>query len=338
MPFAMAKVTAVEIGEQIWCIPGWTSTLADRDKVVAYDYSKEVWSPPVKCPQYRATGVRIGDRLVVIGGITMETDEVTNNLVLLDPLCASSPMYKWETSSALPPMPTKRFLAGAVVYENYLVVVGGRAVDRRSVLDVVEVLEIAHHFPPLWYEVTSLPRPLWGPSLAMMGHRLYLAGSGPSGRSLHKEVYSACITQLVHSYYTLEKQVLHGGYLDRAEETGEKKNEEKEDEEDYSKLNGAEWKVWHKLTDLDIYDPVLVVFSQRLLAIGGIDTERFRANSTLYAYNTRENTWKRVSGLHASRAEHAAVTLPRQRLLVVGGWKGDYHMVDELQIAAFEDC
>ena len=343
MPFPMAKVTAVEIGDLIWCIPGWTSTVADRDKVAAYDYVKEKWLPPVTCPQYRSTGARIGERLIVIGGITTETDEVTNNLLLLDAsLCSTNAGYQWKTSAALPPMPTKRFLAGAVVYENYLVVVGGRAVDRTSVLDVVEVLEIAHHCSPLWYEVTSLPLPMWGPSLAVMGHRLYLSGSGPTANSLHKGVYSACITELIHSYYTLEKQVIRGGYLNRMEEDAEKKKdekkEEKEDEEDYSKLNGAEWKVWHKMTELDCYDPILVVFSQRLCAIGGVDPQRFRASSSSFAYNVRQNTWKKVSGLHASRAEHAVVALPNQRLLVVGGWKGDYHLVGDLEVAAFENC
>lgn len=338
MPFAMAKITAVEIGEQIWCIPGWTSRVDDRDKVVAYDYNKGVWLSSVRCPHFRATGVSIGDRLVVIGGITTETDEVTNSLVLLDPSRVSSPKYKWETSSALPPMPTKRFLAAAAVSENYLVVVGGRAVDRSSALDVVEVLEISHHLPPLWYEVNSLPRPLWGPSLAVMGHRLYVTGSGADGRNWHKGVYSVCVAQLVHSYYTLEKQVLHGGYTDRTEANATKKADEKVEEEDYSKLNGAEWKVWHKLPDLDIYDPVLVVFSQRLLAIGGVDTDKFRASTSSHAYNVRENSWRRISGLHANRAEHAAVSLPGQRLLMVGGWKGDYHMVEELEVAIFEKC
>ena len=334
----MARITAVKIEEQIWCIPGWTSNQADRNKVVAYDYDKEEWLPSVRCPQYRATGVCIGDQLVVIGGVTMETNEVTNTLILLNPSQAFSAKFKWGTSSALPPMPTKRYLPGAVVCENYLVVAGGRAADRKTVLDVVEVLEIAHHFPPLWYEVTSLPLPLWGPSLAVMGHRLFISGSGGNGRKMEKGIYSTCIAQLIHSYFTLEKQVLHGGYVDRAEESEAKKTDEKESEQDYSKLDGAEWKMWHKLPDVDIYDTVLVVFNQRLLAVGGIDTEKFRSSASLYAYNVRENTWKRVSGLHSTRAEHAVVSLPHQRMLVLGGWKGHFQFVEELEVAAFEKC
>ena len=320
VPFPMHKVTVVEIGELIWCVPGWTSNPKDKEKIIAFDYKCKKWLPPIKCPHYHVGATAIGGKLVIVGGITFAAKAVTNRILLLNQARPTSTAYEWETSESLPPMPTKRYMVGVITWETYIIVAGGRAENLETVLDIVEVMEIAHHSPPQWYRVTSLPLPLWGISMVTMGHRLYLSGSASGYQNRNKGVYSACIIDLVHSFFskkvTVELEDLSKGSCE---------------------ANCEKLQIWRRLVDPGCFEPTLVVFNQRVCAIGGIDSYRFRASTSSFAYNIRQNSWRRISGMNTARAEHAAIALPSRRLLVIGGWKGDYCPIEDIEIGFFEE-
>ena len=315
----------MRIGSLIWCVSGWTHSHKDRNKVVAYNWSKKTFIPPVECPLYKTCGAKVGDHFIIIGGITVDTEEVTNKIFLLEQLHPTAHIFQWTEKPCLPPMPTKRYLATAVTWENYLIVAGGRGQDYK-VLDVVEVLEIAHHFRPVWYQVTPLPCPLWSASTAILGHRIYITGSGTETTKKLRTIYSACLVDLVHSYHSK-------GVPNKREGSEEMVVP---DCEDYNTINGIS-KVWYRLADMSSCEPALCVFNQRVCTVGGLDTFRLRTTSSSYAYNCRQNMWKRISGLHTSRAEHAVVCLPSRKLLVLGGWKGMYTPVEEIEVAIYEE-
>jgi hypothetical protein len=327
IPFAMSKVSAIRIGHLVWCIPGWTHYHKDRNKVVAYNYGKKVFLPVVECPHYKTTGAEVGEHLIIVGGISVDSEEVTNKILMLEQLHPTAHIFQWSEKPSLPPMPTKRYLVAAVVWENYLVVAGGRGEDFKTVLDVVEVLEIAHHFQPFWYRVTSLPCPLWSPTIAVLGHRMYITGSGTDTMRRLKTIYSSCLVDLVHSYHNVLSYQMRGGCDELIPPP---------EEEDYDAIDGSS-KVWHKLADMSSCEPALCVFNKRLCTVGGLDTFRQRTTTSSYAYNCRQNLWKRISGLHTSRAEHGVVSLPSRKLMVVGGWKGSYTPVYEIETAIYEE-
>ena len=191
---------------------------------------------------------------------------------------------KW--SEIFPPMPTRRQSAACITTEQALVVAGGNAGIRD--LDTVEVMNTN---TKQWTVVSPLPQKLSELSGTVCGDTLYLAG-GLLNYSLSKSVFTCTIPDLMTSPNTLGSRIRRKIFRSQ--------------------------NVWRVISSLPVTESTLVSFSGDLLAIGGEDGSGC-PTSDVYRYDSRTDSWNVVSRMKNKRPRCLAVTLPGDRIIVVGG-------------------
>ena len=184
-----------------------------------------------------------------------------------------------------PPMPTARRLAACITTKQALVVAGGKAGS--SELDTVEVMDINEK---QWTTVCPLQEKLAGLLGIASGDSLYLAG-GIAGRTWSKSVFTCSISDLWQPK-TLVRQ------------------------RSVNKSN-----VWRILNSLPVVRSTLVLLGGHLLAVGGRDDLRNPTNE-IYRYDFQTDLWHVITYMKNKRSMCHAVTLPEDRLIVVGGYTG----------------
>ena len=127
----------------------------------------------------------VNNQLVLVGGESTSTGEVTNVLVVWDKRSQT-----W--TRPFPVMPTARELPSAISYKKWLVVAGGRD-ERVSPLSKVEILDTVSG---QWYEGSPLPTRCSSMSSAINGNMWYLSGGG-SSQGANKCVFSVCLDELL---------------------------------------------------------------------------------------------------------------------------------------------
>ena len=186
-----------------------------------------------------------------------------------------------EWIEVFPPMPTERSEVTCITTEKNLIVAGGSSdFEDPPCLDTVEVMDIN---TKQWNSVAALPiKGLQFSGIVCRG-KLYLAGGNHSTPS--KSVFTCSLDDLL-SYNLHEKQ------WQRA----------------------CQKKVWHEITSLPEAQSTLASLGGHLVAIGG------NLTANVYRYNFYTNEWDIVSEMKYKRASCLAVTLPEDRLVVVGGY------------------
>jgi hypothetical protein len=222
--------------------------------------------------------------LTSVGGFC---DGYTNTLLSL-----TEDGAKKEWSEIFPPMPTPRQRAVCITTGRAVVVAGGYAGDH---LNTVEVMNINSK---QWSTVCPLPQKLSHFSGVACGDTLYLAG-GYVGSSLSKSVFTCSIPNLV-----LPAPL--GSKIQHTPQSGRK---------DSFKSN-----VWSEISSLPVSHTTLASFGGHLLAIGGCD-DSGKTTTNVYGYNFHTGSWTIVSHMKKRRSHCFEVTLPHDRLLVVGGFK-----------------
>ena len=101
--------------------------------------------PP--CPVKNFGLVCIDNQIVTVGGKTILDEQVTNRLH-----CWNEATQQWE--QILPPMSTPRYFHTSMVWNNYLIVCGGRTDNEDSITDSVEILNLQSKH---WHNASSLP-------------------------------------------------------------------------------------------------------------------------------------------------------------------------------------
>ena len=197
---------------------------------------------------------------------------------------------KW--SEVFPPMPTPRSLTACITTEKALIVAGGYAASCN--LATVEVMDINKK---QWTTVCPLPKKLQLLSGIVCGDSLYLAG-GFSGSSGSKFVFTCSLPDL------WQPETLGS----RIRRTLTRSN------------------VWKEISSLPVTGSTLASFGGHLLAIGGRDDSR-NPTTDVYRYDSHTDSWH-VSQMKNKRSRCLAVTLPEDRLIVVGG---DTNSVEILQ-------
>ena len=78
--------------------------------------------------------------------------------------------------------------------------------------------------------------------------------------------------------------------------------------------------VWKEISNLPVTISTLASFGDHLLAIGGNDGP-FPLNPTanVYRYDSHTDSWHVISKMKNKRSRCLAVTLPEDKLIVVGG-------------------
>ena len=206
---------------------------------------------------------------------------------------------KW--SEVFPPMPTPRSSRACITAEKALVVAGGVASDY---LATVEVMDIN---TKQWTTVCPLPQKLWSLSSIVSGNSLYLAG-GFTGGSWSKSVFTCSLPDL------WQPETLGS----RIRQTLTRSN------------------VWKEISSLPVTRSTLASFGGQLLAIGGRDISG-NPTTDVYRYDSHTDSWHVISQMKNKRLQCLAVTLPEDRLIVVGGRTGMWGTGETSSVEILED-
>ena len=232
--------------------------------------------------------------LAVIDGLVTSVGGYKNGYTdTLLSLTGEGERKKW--SEIFPPMPTPRQTAACITTEQALVVAGGYG--HGGYLDTVEVMNINIK---QWTTVSPLPQKLSQLSATVCGDTLYLAGgrtkvfTGFSSPS--KSVFTCSIPDLMTSANTL------GSRIRRT----------------FSRTQN----IWREISSLPVTWCTLVSFSGDLLAAGGWDGSG-NPTTDIYRYDSHTDSWNVVSQMKNKRSQCIAVTLPGDRIIVVGGRNSD---------------
>jgi len=154
--------------------------------VNVYDSEKDDWSKLPECPHQNFGLAIINNILTAVGGESEQLFAVTN--------CLSS-FSGGEWVTVFPPMPTKRRLPAVISAQNYLIAVGGTAMQGGA-LSTVEVMDMN---TLEWYTAASLPEPASSMSATVCGGRLYfLGGYDKCGKGTYA-VFTCTLDSLIRS-------------------------------------------------------------------------------------------------------------------------------------------
>ena len=237
--------------------------------------------------------------LVVIDGLVTSVGGCkygyTNTLLSLT---GEGERKKW--SEIFPPMPTPRQSVACVTTEQAVVVAGGFADCGH--LDTVEVMNIN---TKQWTTVSPLPQKLSQLSATVCGDRLYLTGGFTTGSQSLKSVFTCSIPDLMKSANTLGSRI--------------------------RRMFSRSQNVWREISSLPVTVSRLVSFSGDLLAIGGWYGSG-NTTSNVCRYDSHTDSWNVVSQMKYKRSACIAVTLPGDRIIVVGGYTSGFSSVDSVEI------
>ena len=186
---------------------------------------------------------------------------------------------KW--TEVFPPMTTKRESVIAVTTGRALIVAGGR--DRGGLTTV----EIMNTDTRQWSRAADLPqKSMYSDSATVCGDRIYMC----KGMS----VITCSLPALLQS--------CHPKIFEAQPSTP-----------------SPQGPVWSTVTDLPVRQSTLVSINNRLLAIGGRDSD-IKPTTAVHLYDPVNNSWQTISHLSTAREWCFAVVLPNNRIMVVGGY------------------
>ena len=191
---------------------------------------------------------------------------------------------KWQET--LPHMAVPRYAAACITTEKVLVVAGGRAADEG--LSSVEVMRIDSK---QWSVVSSLPRKCWFMSPTVVGDTLFLAGGFVQDKPSKCTLY--CSVSNLLSSSAMRSKILWS----------------------LSNSLGA----WKEVSEVPVTRSTLISFGGNLLALGGEDHSE-KPTTAVHGYDSSSDSWNRVSQMNERRSWCLAITLPENRLVVVGGF------------------
>ena len=242
--------------------------------------------PP--CPVKWFSPVVIDDNLVTVGGVDRR-GQPTNKLYHWNEF-----MQRWDES--FPPMITPRLFATSVLYQSYLIVIGG-AHDVKASLDshftdVVEVLDITSK---QWYRTERLPTASGNKQAAIIDDTLFLlSGWLPNWRESYTSAWYCSLPQLLESIHGIEIPL-------------SKK----------SKLSTA-WKTMES----PLPSSAIVAVGKYLVAVGGWETQDDKPSDIIQCYHLDSMQWQHIGKLAYPRAAGAAIVFSEDKVLVFGGRVG----------------
>ena len=173
--------------EKVYVGGGVASSDREAQTVMVYDPKLDSYDTLPPCTWKWFSMAVVNDQLVLVGGVDVRTDKVTNKLGVWN-----EQSKRW--TYPLPQMTTARQSASVATHNNrWLVVIGGE--DNGSVLNGVEILDTTESRQ--WYHAASLPQPLCDALPATIGNMCYLLGGYIKGLARSKKVFSVCLDDLV---------------------------------------------------------------------------------------------------------------------------------------------
>ena len=221
--------------------------------------------------------------LAVIDGLLTSVGGFNSRTLLS--LTGEGERRQW--SEVFPPMPTTRYNTVCITTGQALVVAGGW--KDYTDMDTVEVMNINTKH---WTTVCPLPQRVSQLSGITCGDTIYLAGDI---RRASKTVFTCFLPDLWQPE-TRGSRIRHA--LFRSDKTKSS--------------------VWKEISSLPVPRSTLATLGGHLLAIGGWDYSR-SPTADVYRYDSQTDSWYVTSQMKNKRSWCFAVTLPEDRLIVVGG-------------------
>ena len=173
-------IQAVMIGSDVYVGGGGGE---NEETVMVYSLETGTWRtlPPYERGLFGMAVVN--NQLVLVGGWSTSTDQVTNVLGLWDERSQT-----W--THPFPVMPTTRYSLSVISYQKWLFTAGG--MDGRGYLNQVELLDT---LSGQWYEGSPLPKECSLMSSAISGNMWYLSGGYTYESGQH--VFIVCLDVLI---------------------------------------------------------------------------------------------------------------------------------------------
>ena len=190
-----------------------------------------------------------------------------------------------EWEELLPRMPSKRARSNSVCDEHKLTVAGGEEKSEGERRTALTVVEVMDIPVRQWSRVASLIQPALSASMVICNDRIYILGGWSGPEQTPQTVLTCSVTALYEST--------------------------------------AADKIWTLAADLPVMQSTCTTINNLLVAMGGLDANR-KLSSNVYVYNESENKWEENSTLSIPRRLCFAISLPNNKILVVGGhtWPG----------------
>ena len=277
MPLGMGGyVQSVVVQGRVYVGGGYAGSDSDDNYILMeYDISAGKWD---KLPPYLARGFAmtvINNQLVLVGG---GLDHGCRCRMVLGKWKAES--KEW-THSYLD-IPTARRQCSEVVYNEWLVVVGGYQDVRSSSVEVMNTDS------EVWYAAPPTPTPWSSMKTAIVGDTCYFMGGhtdasdGPT-----TEVYSVSLPALISQLHS----------------PGTRKR-------------GKQQQIWKKIPGLQTTRSTPLAINGSLLAIGG---RADKAVTAIYLYQLDTGNWVKVGDLPTPRYCCTCAMITDQEILVAGG-------------------
>ena len=281
MPFAMGDfLQSVVIQNTVYVGGGFGGFHTDNEYVVmSYDSCSGEWT---KLPPYTSSTsalVAIENQLVLVSGY--EHSHRTKTLGVWD-----TRVENW--THPYPNMQTGRTSPSAVVYNDWLVVAGGRG-GTEGRLSSVEAMNI-----PLkqWHAASPMPVAWARMKTAIVGNTCYFMGGGIGGTRHTCDVYSIYLpTLLLQLNFKYNTDV----------------------------------NIWKKESPLPTTLSSPLSMSDGLLAFGGKDEEGV-ATSSILLYKPDSRRWTKVGDMPTPRYNFTCAIINDSELLVAGGDNDDNYL------------
>ena len=183
MPNGMGDgIQAVVIGSDVY-VGGRSGQ--NVETVMVYSLQTGTWRtlPPYESCLFGMAVVN--NQLVLVGGWSTSTNQVTNVLGLWDERSQT-----WTHPFSV--MPTARWALSVISYQKWLVIAGGR--ENIITTNKVELLDT---LSGQWYEGSPLPKGCTEMSSAISGNMWYLSGGFDSTYGANKHVLNVCLDVLI---------------------------------------------------------------------------------------------------------------------------------------------
>ena len=279
LPIATARATAIVIARSVYVCGGKCGDVPSARVVQVYDLDKATWTKLPPAPQYSSQAVAINNQLVLIGGYDVSSNTISN-------MVSTWTGQGWQQD--IPAMPTKRRRSSVTTYGTYVIVAGGLAEDKQTLLNSIDVLDTTTLLLSTPANL-QLPRPMCSMQITVSATHICVAGASiaydattDTGTS-SKEVWQLPVSTLT--------KVLMG--------------------EDRSPH------YWEEIASTPHHFSALLQRTAHPLAVGGHVSGK--ATSNIAVYDPRSNKWSTVGQLLEPRAICTVVGLSRHSFLVCGG-------------------
>ena len=271
-------------------------------RVYAYDSDIDKWTTLPMCPKAHSSLAVVDRLLTTVGG--EHEGEPTDLLFSLVTKTDDPANREWE--ERFPAMPTKRTFSVVQSSEKALIVAGGKV----GIYSPIPTVEVMNTDTWQWSALENLPTPLYLASAALCDDDLYLAGGVNEAEKGTNLVFKCSLSSLLQPR---QRPSSLGEWLKTA----------------LSLSTSASGPKWHRVASLPTYWSTCVAFNGRLVAVGGRG-EGNKYSATVYTYDPAVDEWEVLTSMPTARSECLAAVLPRNKLMVVGGFnnKGETSVVE----------